>query len=299
MPVRTHHSKWRGLVGAAPLIGIAMLVIAYVQGEHDIFRSRAVLEALLGVAALGASVSAWTAWRLGSAPATPVALAQPGRVSLRGKAAPLPGATPLLSPDGVPCLWFTHSRQVMHRYEAVDSVRSFLLVDAGGRCVVLPAGAEITGSSRITAARQAKLSDRTDITGRGSAGYGSGERLLCEGDSVHVSGWLTPASAEAIELQLQMTKLNEKVELPSLVIRSTDAAEFRQAMAARPASLPPVRPPAAPMALPVVAGHGGEPFVISIGSQDDESAIYGLLALVDVVVACIAAGLMLWLARAG
>jgi hypothetical protein len=28
MPVRTHHAKWRGLVGAAPLIGIAMLGFA-------------------------------------------------------------------------------------------------------------------------------------------------------------------------------------------------------------------------------------------------------------------------------
>ncbi len=298
MPVRTHHSKWRGLVGAAPLIGIALLVFAFVQGEHDIFRSRIVQQILLGVAALGAAVSAWTGWRLGSAPATTVALAQPGRVSLRGKAAALPGAAPLLSPDGVACLWFTHSQQVMHRYDSVDSVRPFLLVDDSGRCVVLPAGAEITGSSRITVARQARLSDPTDITGRGTAGYGTGERLLCEGDAIHVSGWLTPASAEAIELQLQTAKLNEKVELPSLVIRAGDEAEFRRLMAARPATLPPVPAPAAPVALPVVTGHGADPFVISIGSQDGESGVYWLLAIVDVLVLCAAACMVLWLAPA-
>ncbi len=296
MPVRTHHSKWRGLVGAAPLIGIAVLVFAFVQGEHDIFRSHVVQQILLGVAALGAAVSAWTAWRLGSAPATSVAQAEAGRVSLRGKAAALPGAAPLLSPDGLVCLWFTHSQQVMHRYEAVDSVRPFLLVDDSGRCVVLPAGAEMDGTSRITVARQARLSDPTDITGRGTAGYGTGERLLCEGDEIHVAGWLTPSSAESLELQMQAATLNEKVELPSLVIRSNDEAEFRRLMAARPASLPPAPVPAAPVALPVLAGHGAEPFVISIGSQDGESGIYWLLAFVDVLVLLAAAGMFLWLA---
>lgn len=296
MPVRTHHSKWRGLVGAAPLIAIGMLGFAFVQGEHDIFRSRSVQQLLLGVAALGALVAAWTAWRLGSSPATSVAEARPGRVALRGKAEALPGAAPLLSPDGAACLWFTRSQKVMHRYDAFDSVRPFLLVDASGRCVVLPAGAEIDGSSRITIAKQAKLSDPTDITGRGSAGYGTGERLLCEGDEIHVSGWLTPSSAEAIELQLQAATLNEQVELPSLVIRSNEAAEFRKAIAARSATLPPAPPPLPPVALPVVAGHGTEPFVISIGSQDGAAGLFGLLAVVDVLVACAAAGMWLWLA---
>lgn len=296
MPVRTHHSKWRGIVAAAPLIAIAILVFAFAQGEHGIFRSRGVQEGLLAVAALGALVSAWTAWRLGSAPATSVAQAAPGRVALRGKAQALAGAAPLLSPDGAACLWFTHSQQVMHRYDSSDSVRPFLLVDDSGRCVVLPAGAEIDGSSKITMAKQAKLSDPTDITGRGTAGYGTGERLLCDGDDIHVSGWLTPASAESIELQLQTAKLNETVELPSLVIRSNDEAEFRKAMAARPAALPPVPPPAPPVALPVVSGHGTEPFIISIGSQDGEAGVYWLLAVVDVLVLCAAAGMYLWLA---
>jgi E3 Ubiquitin ligase len=298
VPVRTHHAKWRSIVAAAPLIAIAILVFAFAQGEHAIFRSRGVQEALLAVAALGALVSAWTAWRLGSAPATSVAQALPGRVALRGKAQALPGAAPLLSPDGAACLWFTHSQKVMHRYDASDSVRPFLLVDDSGRCVVLPAGAEIDGSSRITIAKQAKLSDPTDITGRGTAGYGTGERLLCEGDDIHVSGWLVPASAEAIELQLQTAKLNETVELPSLVIRSNDEAEFRKAMATRPASLPPVPPLPPPVALPVVAGHGAEPFVISIGSRDGEAGVYWMLTVADLLVLCAAGGMYLWLAPA-
>ena len=174
MAVRTHHSKWRGLIAVAPLIAIGILVFAFVQGEHDIFKSRGVQQALLAVAALGTLVATWTAWRLGSAPAVSVAQALPGRVSLRGRAQALANAAPLLSPDGAPCLWFTHSQQVMHRYDAFDSVRPFLLVDGSGQCVVLPAGAEITGSSKITVAKSARLSDASDITGRGTAGYGTG-----------------------------------------------------------------------------------------------------------------------------
>ena len=291
MAVRTHHSKWRGLIAVAPLIAIGILVFAFVQGEHDIFKSRGVQQALLAVAALGTLVATWTAWRLGSAPAVSVAQALPGRVSLRGRAQALANAAPLLSPDGAPCLWFTHSQQVMHRYDAFDSVRPFLLVDGSGQCVVLPAGAEITGSSKITVAKSARLSDASDITGRGTAGYGTGERLLCEGDDLHVTGWFTPASAQAIELQVKAASLNQQVELPSVVIRSNDEAEFKKALAAAPRTLPPVPPPAPPVAHPVVAGHGAEPFIISIGSQDGEAGIYWLLAIVDGLVLCAAAAL--------
>ena len=86
-------------------------------------------------------------------------------------------------------------------------MRPFLLVDASGQCVVLPAGAEIHGTSKSTVARSVKLTDSTDITGRG-ASFGTGERLLCAGDELHVSGWLTPASAEAIALQAEAATLN-------------------------------------------------------------------------------------------
>ncbi|MCE9658788.1 MAG: hypothetical protein K8R60_09535 [Burkholderiales bacterium] len=102
-------------------------------------------------------------------------------------------------------------------------------------------------------------------------------------------GWFTPASAEAIELQMQAGLLNQQVERPRLVIRADDPAEFEKAVAARPATLPPVPPPGAPLALPVVAGQGGEPFIVSIGSLDGQGGLYGFLALVDALVAAAAA----------
>ncbi len=289
MPVHTHDTKWRLLVAAAPLIGAGMLVFAWLQGEHDIFRSRPVQASVLAIAAIGFLVAAWTAWRLRSAPAVPVAQARPGAVSLRGRAEPLPNAAPLLSPDGVPCLWFTHSEQIVRRYDAFDSVRPFLLVDASGSCVVLPAGAEIIGSSKLVEAKAMKLSEPTDITGHGGRRYGAGERLLCAGDELSVHGWFTPASAEAIELQVQAGLLNQRAERPRLVIRADDPAEFGKAVAARPATLPPVPPPGEPLALPVVAGQGGEPFIISIGSLYGQGGLYGFLALLDALVAAAAA----------
>lgn len=88
--------------------------------------------------------------------------------------------------------------------------------------------------------------------------------------------------------------MNRQVELPSVVIRSSDEAEFKRALAAAPRTLPPAPPPAPPVALPVVAGHGAEPFIISIGSQDGDSGIYWLLAIVDGIVPCAAAALYFW-----
>jgi len=277
MSVRTHHAKWRSLIAAAPPIGVAMLAFAWLQGEHDIFRSRPVQASVLAIAILGLAVAAWTAWRLRSAPGVPVARARPGAVSLSGRAEPLPNAAPLLSPDGLPCLWFTHSQQVVHRYDAFDSVRPFLLVDASGSCIVLPAGAEITGSSKPVGAEPLQ------------AGNGLGERLLCAGDAINVHGWFTPASAEAIELQVQAGALNQAVERPGLVVRSDDRAEFEKAVAARPATLPAVAPAGAPLALPVVGGHGAEPFIVSIGSPEGQGRLYGVLAVVDALVAGAAA----------
>jgi len=296
MSVQTHDSKWRVIIAAAPLLLVVLLLFAFVQGEHGIFRSRQVQQALLALGALGLVVSAWTAWRLGAAPAVSIARAPPGRVSLHGKAQPLPGAAPLVSPDGLACLWFTHSQKIARRYDSVDSVRPFLLVDDSGSCVVLPAGAEIHGSSKTTVAKSVKLTDSTDITGRG-ASYGMGERVLCTGDEIHVSGWFTPASAEAIELQTKAAELNAKVDLPTVVVRSNDPDEFRKMLAAAPPALPPIAPPIAPLALPVVAGHGAaEPFIIGIGAQDGDAAVYWLLAVVDGLVLCAAAGLYLWAA---
>ena len=165
MAVRTHDSKWRLLVAGAPLLGVAFIVLAALQGEPEVARSRTVMEILVGVAALGVLVAWWTAYQLRAAPAVPVALAQAGQVALGGRAQALPGAAPLTSPDGVACLWFKHSQQAMHQYNASDSVRPFLLVDDTGQCIVLPAGADVTGSSRQLPQSDVKqLPEVKDIT---------------------------------------------------------------------------------------------------------------------------------------
>lgn len=61
MPVRTHDTKWRVIVAAAPLLAAGFIGFAFVQGEHAILSSHEVQEALLALGALGLVVSAWTA----------------------------------------------------------------------------------------------------------------------------------------------------------------------------------------------------------------------------------------------
>lgn len=299
MAVRTHDSKWRLLVAGAPLLGVAFIVLAALQGEPEVAKSRTVMEILAGVAALGGLVAWWTAYQLRAAPAVPVALAQAGQVALRGRAQALPGAAPLTSPDGVACLWFKHSQQAMHQYNASDSVRPFLLVDDTGQCIVLPAGADVTGSSRQLPQSDVKqLPEVKDITGTGTGGYGTGERLLREGDDIHVVGWFTPASAEAMDLQMQAARLIAQTELPRVLMHSNDPAAFQRPRVAGPSPLPAATPPSAPVALPVIGQpEGAAPFVISIASRDGQAGLYGFLAAVDALVLCAAAGNYGWLAR--
>lgn len=277
MAVRTHDSKWRLLVAGAPLLGVAFVVFAALQGEPEVARSRNVMEILAGVAALGAVLAWWTALQLRAAPAVAVALAQPGQASLSGRAQALPGAPPLLSPDSAACLWFKHSEQTVRHYDASDSVRPFLLVDATGQCMVLPAGA--------------------DITGGGSAG-GSRERLLREGDDIHVVGLFTPASMQSLDHQVLAYRLVEQVEAPRMVLRSNDAAVFHQTLAVGTPPMPAPAQPQAPMALPVLSDPGGaKPFIISIGSRDGQAGLYGFFAAADALVLCAAAGNYLWFAH--
>ena len=295
MTVLTHDSKWRVLVGAAPLLGVAFLVVAAVQGEAEVAKSPTVQGILAAVAALGMIVSAWTAYRLRAAPAVAVAQAQAGMVALRGRAQALPGAPPLISPGGEACLWFKYGETFAHHYSASDSVRPFLLVDDSGSCIVLPAGADITGSGRPGPAPVIKhLPGATDITG--SADLTRRERLLREGEQIHVVGRFIPVSAEAMDRQVQAGRLVEQTELPNVVSRSGDPAAFERMRATPPPPLPASPPPATPVALPVVGAPGGAaPFVISIGSSEGEAGLYGLLAVVDGLVLAGAGGMYWWL----
>ena len=94
MSMMTHESRWRLLVGAAPVIGVAFFAWAAAQGEADVARSPTARAILAAVAALGTAVAWWTAHQLRAKPTVSVskagALAQGGQlaasVTLRGRA---------------------------------------------------------------------------------------------------------------------------------------------------------------------------------------------------------------------
>jgi hypothetical protein len=302
MSVTTHDTKWRLLVGAAPVIGVAFFVWAAAQGEADVARSPTARAILAVVAALGTVVAWWTARQLRSAPAVPVArasaLAQAGQlgglVTLRGRARPLPDAVPLISPDGELCLWFKH---VAHHHGARDSVRPFLLVDDSGECIVLPAGAEVTGQGPMpTPAARPGPAGSADLAG--APNPQASERLLRNGDRIHVVGRFVPASADALALQAQAAALVARTEASPAVLRGEEPPPLRDLRSAALAgaafvSAPPRVGPG--LALPVVAAAGtSQPFVISIGSDEGEGGVYGMLAVVDCLVLLVTSSLVAW-----
>ena len=305
MSVVTHDTKWRLLIGAAPVIGVAFFVWAAAQGEADVARSPTARAILAVVAALGTAVAWWTARQLRSAPAVPVAkaaaMAQSGHggglVALRGRARALPDAVPLISPDGELCLWFKHGEQFAHHYSASDSVRPFLLVDDSGECIVLPAGADISGQGPVPASPASSgIDGPTDSAG--TQDLQAGERLLRNGDHIHVVGRFVAASPAAIELQAEAAALVARTEASQAVIGSGDPPPFRDlrtaaaAGAAYVAAPPRVRQH---LALPVIAAPGAsQPFLIRIGSDDGESGLYGMLAVVDCLVLVVSSSLVAW-----
>ena len=261
MSMMTHESKWPLLVGAAPLVGVVFFVWAAAQGEADMARSATARAILAGVAALGAAVAWWTARRLRVAAALPVsragALAQSGRlagtVALHGRARALPDSVPLVSPDGELCLWFTTGDDGPRR----DSVRPFLLVDDSGECIVLPAGADVTGHGPVPAAA-ARSGLGEDAVAGDPATPG---RLLRNGDRVRVSGRFIAASPESLVLQARAA--------PPLVHQG--------------------------LLLPVIAAPGGgQPFSIRIGADDGEGGVYGVLVVVDCLVLLVSSSLAAW-----
>jgi hypothetical protein len=305
MSVLTHDTKWRLLVGAAPVIGVAFFVWAAAQGEADVARSTTARMILAGVAALGTAVAWWTARQLRAAPTVPVsravALAQAGElpslVALRGRARALPDAVPLISPDGELCLWFKHGEQFVHRYSASDSVRPFLLVDDSGECIVLPAGADVTGTGSVPAsAARSGLQGTTDIDG--THDLEASERLLRNGDRIHVTGRFVAVSAESMALQAETASLVARTEASQAVIRHGDPLPFRDLRSAALAGAAFVAAPALArhgLALPVIGAPGpSQPFVIRIGSDEGEGGVYGVLAVVDCLVLLVSSSLVAW-----
>ncbi len=305
MSVLTHDTKWRLLVGAAPVIGVAFFVWAAAQGEADVARSPTARAILAVVAALGTAVAWWTARQLRAAPTMPVskavALARSGElgglVALRGRARALPDAVPLISPDGELCLWFKHAEQFVHHYSASDSVRPFLLVDESGECIVLPAGADVTGSGSVpAAAARSRLPGSTDIDG--THDLEEVERLLRNGDRIHVTGRFVAASPEGLALQAAAASLVARTEATQAQIRSGDPQPFRDLRAAAAAGAPFVAAPPPVrhgLALPVIGKPGpSQPFVIRIGADEGEGGLYGMLAVVDCLVLVVTSSLVAW-----
>jgi len=298
MSVMTHESKWRLLVGAAPLIGVAFFIWAAAQGEADVARSPTARAILAAVAALGAAVAWWTARQLRVAAALPIsqvaALAQDGQladvVALRGRARALPEAVPLVSPDGELCLWFRAGDRAPQR----DSVRPFLLADDSGECIVLPAGADVTGLGPLPAAPARR--------GRGRDGGAKAARapecLLRNGDCIHVTGRFVAASPESLVLQAQAASLVGRAEPSPAPLHAGELRPSRDLRSAALAGTPYVTaPPPAPqgLLLPVIAAPGpGQPLQMRIASEESEGGVYGVLAVVDCLVLLVSSSLMAW-----
>jgi hypothetical protein len=298
-----HDMKWRLLVGAAPVIGVAFFVWSAAQGPSDVARSPAARAILALVAALGAGVAWWTARQLRATPSVTVsrasarAMTEPAgtRVALRGRAVALPDAVPLISPDGELCLWFAP----VGGSAAQGSVRPFLLEDATGQCIVLPAGADVRGTGPVSAAAaRSRLPGSDDGVPGDASDDAGGERLLRAGDRIHVVGRFVPASSQALLLQAETAALVARSEASQALLRGGEPAPFRDLRAAAQAGAPFVAAP--PMvgrglALPVIAaGNAGEPFEIRLGSDEAESGVYGVLAIVDVLVLVVSSSLAAW-----
>ena len=299
----THDMKWRLLVGAAPVIGVAFFVWSAAQGPSDLARSPAARAILALVAALGAGVAWWTARQLRATPSVTVsrasarAMTEPAgtRVALRGCAVALPDAVPLISPGGELCLWFAP----VGGSPAQGSVRPFLLEDATGQCIVLPAGADVRGTGPVSAAAaRSRLPGSDDGASGDAPDDASGERLLRAGDRIHVVGRFVPASSQALLLQAETAALVARREASQALLRGGEPPPFRDLRAAAQAGAPFVAAPplvGRGLALPVIAaGNAGEPFEIRLGSDEAESGVYGALAIVDVLVLVVSSSLAAW-----
>ena len=292
MSVRTHTSSWRQLAAFAPLLIAASLFIAATQGEAAILVSRNVHLVLLPLSVVGW----WVAWRLArvltNTPVIPVAQARAGYVALRGTAQPMPDQPALTSPSGTPCVWYRQSRQsgtnTPGSYSAFDTVQPFLVVDDSGQCIVLPAGADITG------------------------GQSSGsERLIAVGDLIYVAGELRPSSADTLQ---QIRDIEPEPERVSVSFSSDDPAVDMRAMQERgkqmlkearaakaaAASARAESNRSAPPPLPVICAPKNGPFMISANKDGaNEQSWYRLLAGANLVLLLGSGAMLSYLVWAG
>jgi hypothetical protein len=291
MVVRSHTSVWRSLVAFAPTFGVAFIVIALFQGGSDIALSRDVY-AVLAVVSLAGWWSAWSMARVASMPVVPIAQAKPGFVALRGRAQAF-AERHLATPSGVPCVWFTYSTEprsanMPHRrnYTAIDSMAPFTLVDdQGGRCIVLPDGADVTGGHEVP-----------DSGGR--------ERYIAEGDRLFVAGAFEEPSIDGVARVRAAFDASDRD--PKATVIRTSGSTLEEARAERerlraemptptsPELLPQVTVPALPlMAAPRLVGS----YVITAKDGENDAGLYGLIRNVDgvILVASIAMGVWLTL----
>ena len=289
MSTRTHRSTWRQLVAFAPLFGGAFIAFGLFQGEPEIALSRNVHLVLVPVCLAGW----WVAWRLARVltltPVVPIAQAQAGYVALRGTAQPMPNRPPFTSPGGEPCVWYYRSRPShgSSGYASSDSAQPFLVVDESGQCIVLPAGADITG-------------------GHPGTTPGWHEQLIVAGDPIYVAGEFRPLSSETLKQQqdVEPEPVQASVTLRFDSEEAMTAAKgqseqlLKEALAAKTAAAA-IRP--APLALPVVCaprGHGA--FMISSNTDgSSEQSWYGLLARVNLALLLGSAGMLGYLVWAG
>ena len=288
-------SRWRPLVACAPVLGIVGIVWAGLSGEREILTSRNVYLVLVAVSVLGWWIARRVVRVLSGTPQLPIGQAKPGRVTLKGTAQSLPDRAPLVSTAGRPCVWF-HYREKDLRTGGIqtsmsdrkdpknlllyESSRPFLIVDDSGKCIVIPAAADIT-------------------TGNEDESLGYHEFAILPGDTIIVSGEFRPFSGSALpavdedDAPVTILKQTRKM-LPGM----SDIAEFvkegqrkAEEMEADNAF---ARKLAAPLpALPTVAlpDYDGI-FIITTKGLAGDIGIYWLLSYVNLAVLLGAAGML-------
>lgn len=261
---------WNGLRHALawlPLLGLGLLVAAAAQDwslEPLLWREGwgvLIVLALAGALAARAIAAALRETRL-----TSIVGAGPGYVAIKGKARFLPDH-PLEGPASrKPCVWYRHFYTDNHRRRCAETTRPFLLEDGSGKCLVLPAGADIDPP----------------------AGDG-GERLIEPGTELYVLGEYRSAASTP----MQFDDPNAVPGPLSLQLGDATAAQIeaahRQLEEMRRELQRPVKLPRLPC---IVLPEDGRPFRIGSQPKEQDASWYRLLLALDLLV--LAAGALVF-----